>query len=77
MDKTAPDVRWKQRFNNFQRAYQSLSKAIELSTTRLAFKEGLLSNGEAWMDMIEARISSVFYAELTLFAKQFSTRAGT
>ncbi|MFN7901618.1 MAG: nucleotidyltransferase substrate binding protein [Holosporales bacterium] len=140
MDKTAPDVRWKQRFNNFQRAYQSLSKAIELANTRplseleqqgliqsfeythelawkvlkdyleeqgfngiigsknatrLAFKEGLLSNGEAWMDMIEARnqtshtydpdtaahiaarISSVFYAELTLFAKQFSTRAGT
>lgn len=28
------DVRWKQRFNNFLRAYQTLTEAIELSQTR-------------------------------------------
>jgi len=94
------DIRWKQRFDNYQRALQRLTQAIELmqqrplseleeqgliqgfefthelawnvlkdylemegiqglvgsrSTAREAFKRGLVSDGEAWMDMIEAR----------------------
>ncbi len=94
------DIRWKQRFDNFQRALESLTQAIELmrqrplskleeqgliqgfefthelawnvlkdylemegiqglvgsrSTSREAFKRGLVDDGDAWMDMIEAR----------------------
>jgi len=94
------DVRWKQRFDNFQRALQTLTQAVALmrqrdlsdleeqgliqgfefthelawnvlkdylemegiqglvgsrSTVREAFKRGLISDGDAWMDMIEAR----------------------
>ncbi len=94
------DIRWKQRFDNFQRALQRLTAAIQLmqqrplsrleeqgliqgfefthelawnvlkdylemegiqglvgsrSTTREAFKRGLVGDGEAWMDMIEVR----------------------
>ena len=94
------DIRWKQRFDNFQRALHHLTLAIRLmeqrplsdleqqgliqgfefthelawnvlkdylemegiqglvgsrSTVREAFKRGLVSDGEAWMDMIEKR----------------------
>lgn len=94
------DIRWKQRFDNFQRALHQLTLAIRLmeqrplsdleqqgliqgfefthelawnvlkdylemegiqglvgsrSTAREAFKRGLVSDGEAWMDMIEKR----------------------
>ncbi len=94
------DIRWKQRFDNFQRALESLTQAIELmrqrplstleeqgliqgfefthelawnvlkdylemegiqglvgsrSASREAFKRGLVADGDAWMDMIEAR----------------------
>lgn len=94
------DVRWKQRFDNFQRAMHQLTLAIQLkeqrplsdleqqgliqgfefthelgwnvlkdylemegiqglvgsrSTAREAFKRGLITDGEAWMDMIEKR----------------------
>lgn len=101
------DIRWKQRFDNFQRALYQLTLAIRLmeqrplsdleqqgliqgfefthelawnvlkdylemegiqglvgsrSTVREAFKRGLVSDGEAWMDMIEKRnISSHTY----------------
>jgi nucleotidyltransferase substrate binding protein (TIGR01987 family) len=96
----AQDIRWKQRFDNYQRALQQLTLAIDLlvqrplsdlerqgliqgfkfthelawnvlkdylemegiqglvgsrSTVREAFKRGLVSDGEAWMDMIEKR----------------------
>jgi len=92
------DIRWKQRFDNFQRALRQLTLAIQLmeqrplsdleqqgliqgfefthelawnvlkdylemegiqglvgsrSTVREAFRRGLVSDGEAWMDMIE------------------------
>jgi nucleotidyltransferase substrate binding protein (TIGR01987 family) len=98
------DIRWKQRFDNFQRALQRLTQAIELmkqrplseleeqgliqafefthelawnvlkdylelegiqglvgarSTVREAFKRGLVGDGEAWIDMIEARNLSI------------------
>lgn len=94
------DVRWKQRFDNYQRALHQLTLAIQLteqrhlsdleqqgliqgfefthelawnvlkdylemegiqglvgsrSTAREAFKRGLVSDGEVWMDMIEKR----------------------
>ena len=91
------DIRWKQRFSNYQKALNQLTKFIEKGelneleeqgliqsfeytheiawktlkdflkdkgeenlygskdTTRLAFKEGLLKNGEVWMDMIKSR----------------------
>jgi nucleotidyltransferase substrate binding protein (TIGR01987 family) len=94
------DVRWKQRFDNYLRAFQLLIEAVELSqvrtlsklerqgliqgfefthelawnvlkdyledkgftdvigsrdATRLAFKNGIVADGDAWMDMIKAR----------------------
>lgn len=94
------DVRWKQRFDNFQRALQTLTDAVDLSkqrsltrleqqgliqgfefthelawnvlkdyleeqgyvdligsknATRTAFKNALITDGEAWMAMIRAR----------------------
>ncbi|OGU00814.1 MAG: nucleotidyltransferase [Geobacteraceae bacterium GWC2_48_7] len=94
------DIRWKQRFDNYLRAFQTLSRAVELATardlseleqqglvqgfefthelawnvlkdyleesgitgiigskgaTREAFKNGLIDDGEAWMEMVKAR----------------------
>ena len=94
------DIRWKQRFDNYLKAFQTLVEATELAeerelsnleqqgliqsfefthelawnvlkdyleyqgianiigskdATREAFKNGLISDGEAWMDMIKAR----------------------
>lgn len=94
------DIRWKQRFDNFLKAFQTLVEASELAevrelsnleqqgliqsfefthelawnvlkdylenqgianiigsrdATREAFKNGLISDGETWMDMIKAR----------------------
>lgn len=94
------DIRWKQRFDNYLRAMQTLGRGVELAAernlseleqqglvqgfefthelawnvlkdyledagvsgiigskgaTREAFKNGLLEDGEAWMDMIKAR----------------------
>lgn len=94
------DIRWKQRFDNYLQAFQTLVEAVELArtrelskleqqgliqgfefthelawnvlkdyleeqgfvgiigsknATRQAFKNGLITDGEAWMDMIKAR----------------------
>lgn len=94
------DIRWKQRFENLLKAYNSLNDAVKLAetralskleeqgliqsfefthelawnvlkdylenkgitgligskdATRIAFKNGLIENGEDWMKMIEAR----------------------
>jgi nucleotidyltransferase substrate binding protein (TIGR01987 family) len=94
------DIRWKQRFNNYSKALQTLRRAVELAgqrdlseleeqgliqgfefthelawnvlkdyleeqgiigiigsknATREAFRNGLISDGESWMDMIKAR----------------------
>lgn len=94
------DIRWKQRFNNFLKALQTLTDAVELAqqralskleqqgliqgfefthelawnvlkdyleeqgfvgiigsknASREAFKNALIEDGEAWMDMIKAR----------------------
>jgi len=94
------DIRWKQRFNNYLKALQTLAEAVELAqqrpltkleqqgliqgfefthelawnvlkdyldaqgfvgligsknATRQAFKDALIQDGEAWMDMIKAR----------------------
>lgn len=97
---TSPDIRWKQRFQNYIKALQTLTEAIELArqrplsrlekqgliqsfefthelgwkvlkdyleqqgigdligskdATRSAFQNGLVEDGQAWMDMIKAR----------------------
>jgi nucleotidyltransferase substrate binding protein (TIGR01987 family) len=97
---SSPDVRWIQRFDNFERALATLGRAVDLSAqrelselekqgliqgfefthelawnvlkdyleeqgfvgiigsknaTREAFKNNLLVDGQAWMDMIKAR----------------------
>ncbi|WP_058615698.1 nucleotidyltransferase substrate binding protein [Tepidimonas taiwanensis] len=94
------DIRWKQRFQNFERALEQLRRAVTLrrerplsdleeqgliqgfefthelawnvlkdylemegiqglvgsrSTVREAFKRGLITDGEVWMDMIDKR----------------------
>jgi nucleotidyltransferase substrate binding protein (TIGR01987 family) len=94
------DIRWKQRFNNYCKALQTLTSAVELSrardlsdleaqgliqsfefthelawnvlkdfledkgivgligskdATRTAFKNGLIEDGDAWMEMIRDR----------------------
>ena len=94
------DIRWKQRFDNYQRALQTLTEAVDLAqqrplskleqqgliqgfefthelawnvlkdyleeqgfvslvgsknATRTAFKNALINDGEAWMEMIKAR----------------------
>jgi nucleotidyltransferase substrate binding protein (TIGR01987 family) len=96
----SPDIRWKQRFQNYSKALQSLRRAVELAeqrplseleqqgliqgfefthelawnvlmdyleeqgfvgiigsknATREAFKNGIIEEGEVWMDMIKAR----------------------
>jgi nucleotidyltransferase substrate binding protein (TIGR01987 family) len=95
-----PDIRWKQRLNNYTKAFQTLDAAVELArarelselekqgliqsfefthelawnvlkdylewkgifgligsrdATRAAFKNGLIEDGEAWMQMIDDR----------------------
>jgi nucleotidyltransferase substrate binding protein (TIGR01987 family) len=105
------DIRWKQRFNNYLRAFQTLRRAVELAgqrdlseleqqgliqgfefthelawnvlkdyleeqgfvgiigsknATREAFKNGLIVDGEAWMDMIKARNLSSHTYDLKL-----------
>jgi nucleotidyltransferase substrate binding protein (TIGR01987 family) len=97
------DIRWLQRFENFQRALETLEQAVHLSqqrelteleqqgliqgfefthelawnvlkdylqekgftdvigsrdATRLAFQNGLIADGDIWMDMIRARNQS-------------------
>ena len=97
---SSPDIRWKQRFQNYSKALQTLRRAVELAelrplseleeqgliqgfefthelawkvlkdyleeqgfvdligsknATREAFKNGLIDDGQVWMDMIKAR----------------------
>jgi nucleotidyltransferase substrate binding protein (TIGR01987 family) len=105
------DIRWIQRFDNYQRALQTLSRAVALSAERplseleqqgliqgfefthelawnllkdfleaqgiagligsrdairTAFKNGLLADGETWMEMIKARNLSSHTYQLEL-----------
>lgn len=127
------DIRWKQRFNNFLKALQTLTEAVKLAqqrpltqleqlgliqgfkfthelawnvlkdyldaqgfvgligsknATRQAFKDALIQDGEAWMDMIKARnLTSHTYSTaiasdiandiLTRFYPAFSAMANT
>jgi nucleotidyltransferase substrate binding protein (TIGR01987 family) len=127
------DIRWKQRFNNYLNALQTLTEAVELAqqrplskleqqgliqgfefthelawnvlkdyldaqgfvgligsknATRQAFKDALIQDGEAWMDMIKARnltshtyntaIASDIAADiLTRFYPAFTAMANT
>ena len=105
------DIRWRQRFDNYQRALQTLSRAVALSAERplseleqqglvqvfefthelawnmlkdfleaqgiagligsrdairTAFKNGLIQEGETWMEMIKARNLSSHTYQLEL-----------
>jgi len=127
------DIRWKQRFNNFLKALQTLTEAVDLAqqrpltkleqqgliqgfefthelawnvlkdyldaqgfvgligsrnATRQAFKDALIQDGEAWMDMIKARnltshtyntaiASDIANDILTRFYPAFSAMAST
>lgn len=103
------DIRWKQRFNNYLKAFRELKEAVQLAqtrdlsrlekqgviqgfeyshelawnvmkdylneqgfqsiigskdATRQAFKSGLITDGEIWMNMIKARnLTSHLYDE--------------
>jgi nucleotidyltransferase substrate binding protein (TIGR01987 family) len=102
------DIRWKQRFENYKKAFVQLQKAVEMPSLsdieregliqrfeytfelawnvmkdfleekgqtgmlgskdaiRLAFKSGLIDNGDIWMDMVSSRrLSSHTYDEAT------------
>ena len=105
------DIRWKQRFDNYLRAFETLRRAVDLArqrelseleqqgliqgfefthelawnvlkdyleesgvygvigskgATREAFKNGLLTDGESWMEMIKSRnLSSHTYNQET------------
>jgi nucleotidyltransferase substrate binding protein (TIGR01987 family) len=108
------DVRWKQRFENYQRALQNLTRGVALAqtralseleqqgliqsfefthelawnvlkdyleeegfqdiagsktATRLAFKQGLIFDGDTWMDMIKARNLSSYTYNLEIAEK--------
>lgn len=106
------DIRWKQRFDNYRRAFLTLRRGVELASqrglseleqqglvqgfefthelawnvlkdyleetgvsgiigskgaTREAFRNGLIDDGEAWMEMIKARnLSSHTYNQETV-----------
>jgi len=108
---TTEDIRWKQRFDNYLRAFETLRRAVELArrrdlseleqqgliqsfefthelawnvlkdyleetgisgiigskgATREAFKNGLIHDGESWMEMIKSRnLSSHTYNQDT------------
>ena len=100
MTEPKSEPRWKQRFNNYLRAFRALDRAVELAanrdlseleeqgliqafefthelgwnvlraylenqglfglvgskdTARQAFQSGLITSGEAWMEMVQAR----------------------
>jgi nucleotidyltransferase substrate binding protein (TIGR01987 family) len=127
------DIRWKQRFNNYLNALQTLTEAVALAqqrpltkleqqgliqgfefthelawnvlkdyldaqgfvgligsknATRQAFKDALIQDGDAWMDMIKARnltshtyntaiASSIAADILTRFYPAFTAMANT
>lgn len=109
-----PDIRWKQRFQNYTHALQTMRRAMDLNAqrplseleqqgliqgfefthelawnvlkdflrdkgisdligsrdaTRAAFKNGLIEDGEAWMDMIKARNQTLHTYNLELAQK--------
>lgn len=112
------DIRWIQRFNNFEKAFKQLESAIDIAksreltklekqgvihcfeyshelawkvlkdflteqgvvdligskdSTRAAFKAGVISDGEIWMEMIKARnsiINTDNYYNLEILSEQ-------
>jgi hypothetical protein len=55
------DSRWRQRFDNFQRALLVLERGVELARSRELSEleqQGLIHNGDTWMAMIKARNQS-------------------
>jgi len=66
-----PDIRWQRRFANFCQALDQLE-----DTLRLAFRVGLIRDGEAWLAMVQDRnLTSHTYNRST--AEQVSEQVGT
>ena len=52
------DIRWKQSLANFRKAFGRLDEAVLLSRKRALSdleRQGLIQDGETWMEMIEKR----------------------
>ena len=55
------DIRWKQRLANFRKAFGRLDDAVLLSRQRDLSdleRQGLIQDGEAWMEMLRSRNQS-------------------
>ncbi len=55
------DIRWKQRLANFRKAFGRLDEAVLLSRQRDLSdleRQGLIQDGEAWMEMLRSRNQS-------------------
>ena len=53
---SAVDVRWKQRLQNYKQALDQFNLAIKLGRERTLTdleKQGLIQNGDQWMEMIK------------------------
>ena len=119
---TDPDIRWKQRFSSYCKAFEQLREAVELSqqrtlsklemqgliqsfeythelawqvmkdfflyqgnpdirgsrdATRQAFKNGLIDDGETWMDLIMSRNQTKHTYSEALAAEIAAKTAGT
>ena len=50
------DIRWVQRFQNFEKALHHLENALQIKNPRTAIKKafetGLIVNGHDWMDLL-------------------------
>ena len=47
------DIRWKQRFQNFDKAFLRLSKAMQI--IRKAFQSGYIQEGDLWLQALNDR----------------------
>ena len=67
--KVHPSTRWEQRFQNFQNALKVLENAVTLANSRELSEleeQGLIHNGDTWMQMIECRnLTSHTYDKVT------------
>jgi hypothetical protein len=63
---STPDIRWIQRFENFTKAVRQLTRFIEKGDLNEMEEQGLIDEGEVWMDMIKSRaLTSHTYNEET------------
>jgi|GEM_PF-2821645 len=59
------DIRWIQRFSNYKRALK------QQDTSRAAFANGIITDGDAWMSMVKSRnLISHTSADLIYYLKR-------